>query len=92
MAASPACSVSVGITDIGLIAVCRRVLGGKDDVAVVREDDRLSGTAALHGSEQLGGRGVHRAAAVDDVRAEALEQERVAGARDDGDERAGLAR
>ena len=53
----------------------RGLLGGHDDVGVVRQEHDLLCPRPLHSHEQVGSRRVHRLAALDDsCRAEALEQ------------------
>ena len=91
IAASPAGIESAATTCDGPVGVRGRVLGGEEDVRVVREHDRLvARRATATAREQVGGRRVHRLAALDDadraVRGEALEQPPVAVARDDGDD------
>ena len=72
------------------------MLGGEEDVRVVREDHGFVGVERLHGSDEVGGRRVHRLPALDDgersdVSCEALEEAPVALARDDGDDAGGRA-
>ena len=68
-------------------AHARGLLGGEDDVAVVRQDHDLLDAEVLDRLEQLGGAGIHGLTAVDDgVAAELAEQLLVAGAGHDGDD------
>ena len=69
-----------------------RLLGGEDDVRVVREHEHLGGGCRLDRGDDLLGRGVHRLPALEHPRgAVPLEEPAVAGAGDDGND-AGLER
>ena len=82
IAARPACTDLVGTTRTFFVAHRRGLLGGQDHVRVVRQDDHVVRRHGLDRLEDVGGRRVHRLAALDDARrAEALEQPPVAASR-----------
>ena len=71
-----------------MAAAADRLLGREDHVLVVREHDGLGRRKRLDRLDDVGGRRVHRLPALDDRRAEALEQPPVAAAGADGDDAA----